>query len=178
MKTSNEQLDDRVVEVHWEPALEHWRMMRFRDDKPHGNHKSVVDNIIKSIADGIEKDAVRTLPFFLPPSGCRYPTAAPLTHFTLLASSCNQLLSRSASIRNNWKARAVPGGAPPPPPQKGAHLHAPHPHPQKPVPQPSLPPAAHHPRPDAPRIEQRYSRLAPSPWSKVTGPSMVGGMYR
>ena len=48
MKTSNEQLDDRVVEVHWDPVGEHWRMMRFRDDKPHGNHKSVVDNIIKS----------------------------------------------------------------------------------------------------------------------------------
>ena len=59
MKTSNEQLDDRVVEVHWDPVGEHWRMMRFRDDKPHGNHKSVVDNIIKSIADGVEKDAVR-----------------------------------------------------------------------------------------------------------------------
>ena len=66
MKNSNEQLDDRVVEVHWDSEHEHWRMMRFRDDKPHGNHKSVVDNIIKSIADGIEKDVVRTLlPFLL-----------------------------------------------------------------------------------------------------------------
>ncbi|KAI0819531.1 mRNA capping enzyme, catalytic domain-containing protein [Trametes gibbosa] len=58
LKTSNEQLDDRIVEVHWDPAGEHWRMMRFRSDKPNGNHKSVVDNIIKSIADGIEKDVL------------------------------------------------------------------------------------------------------------------------
>ena len=62
---SNEQLDERVVEVHWDSAAEHWRMMRFRDDKPHGNHKSVVENIIKSIADGVEKDTVR-LPFTPP----------------------------------------------------------------------------------------------------------------
>lgn len=34
-------------------------MMRFRDDKPKGNHKSVVDNIIKSIVDGVEKEDVR-----------------------------------------------------------------------------------------------------------------------
>ena len=55
---SNEQLDERVVEVHWDSAAEHWRMMRFRDDKPHGNHKNIVDAIIGSIADGVEKDAV------------------------------------------------------------------------------------------------------------------------
>ena len=59
MKTSNEQLDDRIVEVHWDTVGEHWRMMRFRNDKPNGNHKSVVENIITSIADGVEKDAVR-----------------------------------------------------------------------------------------------------------------------
>lgn len=33
--------------------------MRFRDDKPQGNHKSVVDNIIKSILEGVEKEDVR-----------------------------------------------------------------------------------------------------------------------
>ncbi|KAI0807741.1 mRNA capping enzyme, catalytic domain-containing protein [Fomes fomentarius] len=120
MKTSNEQLDDRIVEVHWDDVGEHWRMMRFRDDKPNGNHKSVVDNIIKSIADGVEKD---------------------------------ELLKRSSSIRNNWKARLGQPAGPPPPPHK-------HPHP--------------HPPPQL----NRYARLAPSPWSKVTGPSMVGGVYR
>ena len=32
--------------------------MRFRDDKPAGNHKSVVDKIIQSIIDGVEKEDV------------------------------------------------------------------------------------------------------------------------
>ncbi|KAI0320125.1 mRNA capping enzyme, catalytic domain-containing protein [Amylostereum chailletii] len=58
MKESGDQLDDRIVEVHWDVANENWRMMRFRDDKPHGNHRSTVENIIQSIADGVEKDAL------------------------------------------------------------------------------------------------------------------------
>jgi mRNA guanylyltransferase len=61
MKRSSEQYDDRIVEVHWDPALSSWRMMRFRDDKPQGNHRSVVENIIQSIADGVEKEAVSSL---------------------------------------------------------------------------------------------------------------------
>ena len=59
MKSSGEQIDDRIVEVHWDPAASHWRMMRFRDDKPNGNYRNVVDNIIQSIAEGVEKDTVR-----------------------------------------------------------------------------------------------------------------------
>ncbi|KAL0946714.1 hypothetical protein HGRIS_012899 [Hohenbuehelia grisea] len=58
MKASGEQIDDRIVEVHWDPTYSRWRMMRFRGDKPHGNHRSVVENIIQSIADGVEKDAL------------------------------------------------------------------------------------------------------------------------
>lgn len=58
LKESGEQLDDRVVEVHWDSSISHWRMMRFRDDKPHGNHYSVVENIIQSIAEGVEKETV------------------------------------------------------------------------------------------------------------------------
>ncbi|KAI6036526.1 mRNA capping enzyme [Pisolithus microcarpus] len=57
MKLSGEQVDDRIVEVRWDPGLCHWRMMRFRDDKPHGNFRTVVDKIIESIADGVEKPA-------------------------------------------------------------------------------------------------------------------------
>ncbi|KAI6099909.1 mRNA capping enzyme [Pisolithus croceorrhizus] len=58
MKLSGEQVDDRIVEVRWDPDLCHWRMMRFRDDKPHGNFRTVVDKIIESIADGVEKPAL------------------------------------------------------------------------------------------------------------------------
>lgn len=32
--------------------------MRFRDDKPNGNHITVVENIIQSIAEGVEKETV------------------------------------------------------------------------------------------------------------------------
>ncbi|KAF9246462.1 mRNA capping enzyme [Melanogaster broomeanus] len=58
MKESGEQIDDRVVEVHWDSELGRWRMMRFRDDKPHGNFRTVVAGIIQSIADGVEKPAL------------------------------------------------------------------------------------------------------------------------
>ncbi|KAJ7273290.1 mRNA capping enzyme, catalytic domain-containing protein [Mycena rebaudengoi] len=58
MKLTGEQYDDRIVEVHWDSAGSHWRLMRFRDDKPNGNHRSVVENIISSIADGVEKDTL------------------------------------------------------------------------------------------------------------------------
>ncbi len=58
LKANGEQVDDRIVEVCWDPVGEHWRMMRFRDDKPQGNHRSVVENVLQSIADGVEKDAV------------------------------------------------------------------------------------------------------------------------
>jgi mRNA guanylyltransferase len=60
MKLSGEQYDDRIVEVHWNSELGRWRMMRFRDDKPNGNFRTVVENIIQSIADGVEKPAVRS----------------------------------------------------------------------------------------------------------------------
>ena len=62
MKATGEQVDDRIVEVFWETAHERWRMMRFRDDKPNGNYKTVVENIIQSIIDGVEKEDVRNLP--------------------------------------------------------------------------------------------------------------------
>lgn len=58
LKKSGEQVDDRIVEVHWDPVLSRWRMMRFRNDKPNGNHISVVENIIQSIAEGVEQETL------------------------------------------------------------------------------------------------------------------------
>ena len=65
LKRSAEQIDDRIVEVHWDPVLSRWRMMRFRSDKPNGNHISVVENIIQSIAEGVEKETVSFIFYFL-----------------------------------------------------------------------------------------------------------------
>ncbi|KAI0233028.1 hypothetical protein L0F63_003996 [Massospora cicadina] len=50
-------LQDRIVEVtydvnHCPPHT--WRFMRFRDDKPHANHISVLEKIRKSIVDNID----------------------------------------------------------------------------------------------------------------------------
>lgn len=61
MKASGEQLEDRIVEVHWDADVEGWRMMRFRDDKPAGNHINTVESVIKSIRDGVEKETVRAM---------------------------------------------------------------------------------------------------------------------
>jgi len=60
MKVSGEQFEDRIVEVHWDPTVEGWRMMRFRDDKPAGNHINTVESVIQSIRDGVEKEVVST----------------------------------------------------------------------------------------------------------------------
>ncbi|KZP12553.1 mRNA guanylyltransferase [Athelia psychrophila] len=59
LKQTGEQIDDRIVEVYWERSRACWRMMRFRDDKPNGNFKRVVDNIMKSIEEGVEKEGLR-----------------------------------------------------------------------------------------------------------------------
>ena len=48
--------------MRWDAAMEGWRMMRFRDDKPAGNHVSTVEKVIHSIRDGVEKEAVSTTP--------------------------------------------------------------------------------------------------------------------
>lgn len=58
MKASGEQFEDRIVEVHWDPVVEGWKMMRFRDDKPTGNHIKTVESVIGSIRDGVDKETV------------------------------------------------------------------------------------------------------------------------
>ncbi|KAI0306613.1 mRNA capping enzyme [Multifurca ochricompacta] len=139
LKASGEQVDERIVEVRWDAVGEHWRMMRFRDDKPQGNHRSVVENIVQSIADGVEKDT---------------------------------LLARSTAIKNAWKTRhgqpmqqqppAHRSNAPPPPPfspaynDQSRHLH----------------------EEDPPPLQLRYGPLSSSPWSKVSGPTVLAGMSR
>ncbi len=57
-KAKGEQYDDRVVECNVNLETGGWRFMRFRDDKEHGNHKSIVEKIIKSITDGVKLDEV------------------------------------------------------------------------------------------------------------------------
>jgi mRNA guanylyltransferase len=47
-----------VVEVNYSPNDMTWRFFRFRDDKEHGNHSSVVRKVQESIRDGVERDEV------------------------------------------------------------------------------------------------------------------------
>lgn len=58
MKQSGEQYDDRIIEVAWDTDRDTWKLLRIRDDKPDGNHKSIVDKILVSIRDGVEIEAV------------------------------------------------------------------------------------------------------------------------
>ena len=62
---SEEQWDNRVVEVVWEPDSARWRMLRFRDDKREGNYETVVEAVIQSIRDGVLEETVRSAKFVL-----------------------------------------------------------------------------------------------------------------
>jgi len=109
MKSSGEQFEDRVVEVHWDPVVEGWRMMRFRDDKPTGNFIKTVESVIESIQDGVEKETV-----LIP-----HDTVANGTCFSNPHSP--QLLEKCVAIRAAWKARHNQPNQPPgPPPHHGA----------------------------------------------------------
>ncbi|KAF9954577.1 Dcp1p-Dcp2p decapping enzyme complex alpha subunit [Mortierella alpina] len=55
-QTTSTQLQNRVVEVSYSPSDQSWRFFRFRDDKEHGNHSSVVQKVVQSIRDGVEAD--------------------------------------------------------------------------------------------------------------------------
>lgn len=105
LKASGEQVDDRIVEVYWETGKSRWRMMRFRDDKPNGNFKTIVDNIIQSIIDGVEKEDVSSLnPHFQVTFFARDTSL--LTQLNPLHILCKQLLARKDAIRTAWKERA------------------------------------------------------------------------
>ncbi|KAI1761735.1 mRNA capping enzyme, alpha subunit [Hypoxylon sp. FL1150] len=55
LKSFGEALDDRVVEAYMD-AQKRWRFSRFRDDKPDGNHISVVTSVLESIQDAITRE--------------------------------------------------------------------------------------------------------------------------
>ncbi|KAF9975355.1 Dcp1p-Dcp2p decapping enzyme complex alpha subunit [Actinomortierella ambigua] len=55
-KAANERLQGRIVEVVFSPQVQGWTFFRFRDDKLHGNHSSVVQKVVISIQDGVEKE--------------------------------------------------------------------------------------------------------------------------
>ncbi|RIA95766.1 mRNA capping enzyme, catalytic domain-containing protein [Glomus cerebriforme] len=57
------QYEGRIVEVVYDPTRNPdipWKFLRFRDDKTHGNHHSVVEKIQQSIKDGITEDQLRS----------------------------------------------------------------------------------------------------------------------
>lgn len=56
------QYDDQVVEVTWAAEQQTWKILRVRDDKPHGNHAKTVQSILLSIQDGVEAEEVRFHP--------------------------------------------------------------------------------------------------------------------
>ncbi|KAJ2716623.1 hypothetical protein H4R19_000537 [Coemansia spiralis] len=50
-------VDGRIIEAAYDPDYcppAKWRFLRFRDDKTHGNHASVVTRILDSIKDGVD----------------------------------------------------------------------------------------------------------------------------
>ncbi|KAI0455354.1 mRNA capping enzyme [Xylaria acuta] len=55
LKSLGDPLDERVVEAYMDEQKQ-WRFYRFRDDKPDGNHISVVNSVIESIRDGVTKE--------------------------------------------------------------------------------------------------------------------------
>ncbi|KAF9337360.1 Dcp1p-Dcp2p decapping enzyme complex alpha subunit [Podila minutissima] len=57
-QSTSTELQNRVVEVNYSPSDNTWRFFRFRDDKEHGNHSSVVQKVVHSIQDGVEREEV------------------------------------------------------------------------------------------------------------------------
>ncbi|KAG2223800.1 hypothetical protein INT45_001934 [Circinella minor] len=56
-------MDGRIIECNYDPELQKkldlpspWRFMRYRDDKPDGNHKSTVTKVLESIRDAVSQE--------------------------------------------------------------------------------------------------------------------------
>lgn len=66
MKAKGEQFDHRIIECwreketgHWRPKIDEDGTPRFRDDKEHANHISVVESVLQSIEDAVtEQDLI------------------------------------------------------------------------------------------------------------------------
>lgn len=67
------QYDGRIVEAVRDPANMKWRIVRFRDDKSHANHKDVVSEIENCMQDPLHLEFVSARTFR------RYLCAARLT---------------------------------------------------------------------------------------------------
>ncbi|KAI9496632.1 mRNA capping enzyme, catalytic domain-containing protein [Zychaea mexicana] len=58
-----QKLQGRIIECNYDPEAQEkynlqspWRFMRYRDDKPDGNHKSTVDKVLNSIKDAVTQE--------------------------------------------------------------------------------------------------------------------------
>ncbi|KAF9789900.1 mRNA capping enzyme [Thelephora terrestris] len=190
MKVSGEQFEERIVEVHWDPAVEGWKMMRFRDDKPTANHISTVESVIVSIRDGVEKEAllqksgdIRTA-WKARHNQLNQPPGPPPPHVTG-PPNIPPGLAQQRPLPPSYPQPSQP----PQPPQQNPHSHlqAREPQPQ----QQSFSHAQAGVQDGSGRTpvqvntglpsqggEIRYGPMQPSKWSKVTGPAIWGGMYR
>ncbi|CEP09075.1 hypothetical protein [Parasitella parasitica] len=57
------EMDGKIIECNYDPDLQQrlnlkspWRFMRYRDDKPDGNHQKTVDNVLRSIRDAVSRE--------------------------------------------------------------------------------------------------------------------------
>lgn len=110
MKETGEEYDGRIVEVCWDQERAGWRMFRFRDDKPQGNHATTVRSVLHSIEDGVEIADVSGPLLAVPVLRC------PGTQLT------QQVLAQQDKVKAAWKTReqrnrggAAPAAPPRPP---------------------------------------------------------------